>query len=157
MKKILPILMLLAASFILSSCIVVAHETPEPTYKFYFVNNTSGFVYDWYLKDSDGDNHAKSNDYCDIAPGEVASKSGLYEDDYQLWFCPLSTRAADYYWHSGWFELDDDTTFYLASESFYEGKPQYRAVTSADTVSENDNLVIMDSKGNVIPLYKAGE
>ena len=153
MKKILPILMLLAASFILSSCIVVAHETPEPTYKFYFVNDTYSYVYDWYLKDRDLDIHAKSDGYCIIAQGEVASKSGLYEDDYQLWY----SLSPNTYFYTGWFELDDDVTFYLAVSDFYEGKPQYRAVTSADTISENDNLVIMDSKGNVIPLYKAGE
>ena len=155
MKKILPILLLVAAAFMLSSCIIVAHE--EPTYKFYFVNDSANYVWDWYLKDRHDENYAKSDHYCEVPQGDISSLSGLSEDDYEVWFCVYSSRALDVYFHTNWFELDDDTTFTLNYQSFYEGKPHYRAVTNSEAVSEDDTLVLIDSKGKVYPLYTAGE
>lgn len=155
MKKLLSILMISLTAVILSSCIIVAHE--EPKYKFYFVNDTLSPVYDWYLKDEDGDNHAKSSGYCEIPPGAYSYKSGLSEDYYQLWFCPLQTIASDYYVHTDYIKLDEDTTYYLNLDRFYDGKPNNRSAVNEETVSESGTLVLTDSKGNIYPLYKAEE
>lgn len=131
MKKLLSLMLIAFAAVMLSSCIIVATADEPPTYSMTFINDTPGHVYDWYLKDRAGDNYAKSDNYCEVARGDRSTKSGLKERDYQIWFCPYSSRDTDVYLYTkNYTHLDRDQIFYLSDHSFY-------ARSAAGTADEN--------------------
>lgn len=79
---------------------------------FYFVNDTSDIVYDWFLKDKYGNNYAKSDQYCRIEPGEISFISVPANKYYQIYFCLYSNITIDCYYHSADFIfLEKDYTF----------------------------------------------
>ena len=146
MKKLFSILALAMVIGVFSSCVIVAHE--EPTYTLYFTNDTQSYVYDWFLKDKNDKNYAKSSDYCEIPSGRTASKSGLDKKDYQVWFCLLSTRTEDVYLYTKNFVyLDGDTVFYLSDLSFH-----YRSLATYENQTGEHKYVLTTSTGEELEL-----
>ena len=152
MKKIFPILLLAMTLGLFSSCVIVAEV---PTYKVYFNNDTALYVYDWYIKNYDGDNYCPDDEYCEIPPYRYDYVSGVPEDGYQFYFCLFSTRRKDYYFYTDTFyKINETTTFYLSSKGAYIGKP--RSAIGPDEIEDNpenlENLILKDSEGNEYPL-----
>lgn len=152
MKKITSILLLAFTVIMLSSCIIF---TEAPTYRVYFNNDTPSYVYDWYIKNPDGDNYTASDSYCEIPPNHYDYVSGVPEDDYQFFFCLLATRTTDYYlFTKTFYHIDGRTTFYLSNQGAYSGNP--RSAIGPEEIEDNlenlKNLILKDSEGNVYPL-----
>ena len=143
MKKIISVLLLALSLTVLSSCIIIN----TPTHTMYFYNNTSTKVYDWFLKDSDGDNHLPSEGWNEVPAYKYDKMTGLSEDYYTVWFCLLTTGNKDYYVHTeNSFHIDSDTTFYLKTETCSNGSP--RSANSTDSDTNDEELVLIDSNGN---------
>lgn len=151
MKKLLSFMLIAMSVLMLSSCIIVATNDEPPTYSMTFCNDTKSHIYDWYLKDKDGKNYAKSDDYCEIERGDRSTKKGLKEKDYQIWFCLLATRETDVYAYTqNYTHLDDDQIFYLSDQSFHarsaaadeNAEPEYVLITADGTVLELETVVI---------------
>lgn len=153
MKKLISIMLIALSVIMLSSCIIVANNNEPPTYSMTFYNDTKSHVYDWYLKDKDGANYAKSDNYCEVPRGDHSTKSGLRERDYQIWFCLLSTRTTDVYAYTrNYTHLSQDQRFYLSDESFYSrsaagssddnAEPEYVLRTADGTVLELETCII---------------
>lgn len=157
MKKIFSVLLLALTLSLFTGCIFVGDVDYEPPkYTLYFFNDTSNkTIYDWFLKDDDGENHVKSDNYVPVEPGEISSISGLKKDYYQVWFCVYSAtnRQSDVYVHTENFVyVDSDTTFKLDTESYVSGRP--RSATGVTEAKDKSNYVLIDSKGNVYPLVQ---
>ena len=156
MKKILTILLAAVTTVLLSSCIIYA--APTPTYTMYFQNDTTNqYIYDWYLKDSDGNKYTISDDYCEVAPGYYDSKSGLYEKDYQVWFCVYSSSRSNYdvYLHNNTFvHVNSDTTYRVTTEKYYVGGPRSAA---SEAENEETRFILVDSNGNKYELVSDNE
>lgn len=153
MKKLIPILIIFSSILMLSGCEFHLHPYRE-RYTMFFKNNTTSYVYDWYVKDDFGMNHTGSTEYYPVAPGETSSINNLWPDYYEVWFCLLSTDKKDLYLHSETMTyLDSDTVFELKTEKFL----YKRSISSAtNETSDDDNVryILVDSKGNEYPLIK---
>ena len=151
MKKVLSILLIASALMLLASCIIVP---PEIRHTFYFNNNTSDHIYDWYLKDESGNNYALSDDYCEVPAHHISSMT-VEEGYYQVWFCISSITTprsnVDVYAHTTTFvHLDSDVTFKRMTNLYYTG--YVRSAESAGNSSDETNFVLVDSNGNEYPL-----
>ncbi len=147
MKKLFPILALSMVIGLFSSCIIV---TEKPTYTVYFDNDTPSYIYDWYLKDKDGNNHVHDpNSYREIAAYQYDRLTGVEEDDYQFYFCLLATRTQSIYSYTeSYYHIERDVTFYLSEQKPYNGSPR----SAVGYEEEDANLVLKDSNGNEYPL-----
>ena len=146
-KTFLSILLIAVAATMLSSCVI---NIRTHYHKMYFYNNTSVDVDDWYVKDSDDENHVKSSGYVPVDAGEKSSISNLPEDYYQVWWC-YSLGSLDFYYHSNYVDLDEDLTFKLRSMTFHG-----RNAASTD-MNEEGNFVLETSDGTeieVVPCTK---
>ncbi len=152
MKKLIPILIIFSSILMLSGCEFHLHPYRE-RYTMFFENNTTSYVYDWYVKDDFGMNHTGSTEYYPVAPGETSSINNLWPDYYEVWFCLYSTVSKDYYVHTKTMTyLDSDTVFKLKTRSYHN-----RSISSAtNETSDDDNVryILVDSKGNEYPLIK---
>lgn len=150
MKKLLTILLAAVTTLILSGCVINLSNLNTTTHTMYFHNDTKNQnVFDWYLKDSSGDNYEISDDYCEVSPLSYSSISGLYTNDYQVWFCIYSNPDADandVYLHTQNFvHVDSDTTFRLSTVKYYTGKPRSAAPNAE---GDETKFVLVDSNGN---------
>ena len=127
MKKLFSILALAMVISLFSSCIIVATEDkPDPTYSFYFFNNTDYEVRDWYLLDRKNNMYTKYDDNyaCEIRSREISSISGLHERDYRVFYEYYDGIGRKHQEYTDYFELKSHTTYKLYENSFYEGKPR---------------------------------
>lgn len=149
MKKISFALLILTAAMLFSSCVVVHADVKEEevhTYKFFFDNDTRIYIYDWYLKDEDGNNWTKGDGYYPVAPDDRDCIYDIPEGLYQVWYCIDSGRRKDVYTHTkNFFEINSDVVFSLK----YEECTERSAVNNA---SGEKRLVLVDSNGNEYPL-----
>ena len=146
-KTFLSILLIAVAATMLSSCVI---NIRTHYHKMYFYNNTSVDVDDWYVKDSDGYNHTKSDYYYPVDAGEKKAISDLPEDYYEVWWC-YTAGSFDLYFHSNAVYLDEDTTFKLKYQTFHG-----RNAASTD-MNEEGNFVLETSDGTeieVVPCTK---
>ena len=155
MKKIVSVLMIAFIATLLSSCVVVAVDSPR--YTMYFYNDTaSQYIYDWYVEDADGNNYLPDTEpidgYYEVDCGEYDWVSNLPRGNYRIVFCIYAGRTADYYLTSDYEYIDEDMSFRLRNEVFYEGK--WRSAGNSGTEEEETQLVLVDSKGNKYPLEK---
>ena len=122
MKKIISVLILFAAVFMMSSCIIVAGDTDdEPsTYSFYFKNDTNKDIRDFYLEDRNGNKYTKGNgvNAYDCAAGETLVIKNLSVKDYILIYQYNYETPTEF----GWFKMDSDKTFSLYEKCLYKGK-----------------------------------
>ena len=137
--------MITLTAILLSGCVI---NVESVTHTMYFQNDSyTQPVYDWYLKDSNGNKYTLSDDYCPVPVRSTSYMSGLYTKDYQVWFCIYQSPRADYYTHSeGFVKLDSDTTFRLSNESYYGGAP--RSAGKAINENAEPELTLVDSNGN---------
>ncbi len=149
MKKLFPVLLLTMIVGLFSSCVIVTTESAPPTYSMTFSNDTQSHVYDWYVKDSSGKNYPISeNNYCEVPRGTSSTKSGLKENDYQMWFCLLSTRTADVYLYTQRYtHLNQNQVFYLSEQAFYA-----RSVAGTSDDNSENNYVLKTADGTVLEL-----
>ena len=129
MKKIFSILTLAIVISLFSSCIIVAHNDPDPElfyYNFYFFNDTGNDIRDWYLVDRNGNRYSKVNDgyanRCDAH--EISSIKNLLSRDYYIFY------EYEYDHHqitTGYFNLNSDTTFRLSNAEITSGRPRNAA------------------------------
>lgn len=145
MKKIATIIMITLTAILLSGCII---NVESVTHTMYFQNDSpTQYVYDWYLKDTNGKKYTISDDYCPVPCNSSSYISGLFRKDYQVWFCIYSNPRTDVYLHSaGFVNLDSDTTFRLSDESYYGGAP--RSAGKAINENAEPELTLVDSNGN---------
>lgn len=148
-KTFLSVLIIAMTLTMLSSCII---NVNHGTYKMYFDNNTNIDVDDWYVKDSDGDNHVKTKNYNPVEAGERKSISDLPEDLYQVWYC-YSLSNYDFYFHTNYVDLDEDTVYKLRQDKFVSA----RNAANTGAESEETVLVLESSDGKeieVVPCTK---
>ena len=149
MKKLISFMLIAISAIMLSSCII---NIEEPKYTIYFNNDSdTQYIYDWYVKDSSGNNYTLSKEYCPIPQRGASSIGGLREGDYQVWFCVYSNakRDTDVYVHPTTFvHLNADVTYSLRNDNYTYGRP--RSALNEET--EAENFVLVDSNGNTFEL-----
>lgn len=125
MKKIFSILTLAIIMSMLSSCIIVANNEPEPEplyYNFYFFNDTGVDIRDWYLIDRNGNKHSKINDGCanPCDAHEISSIRNLLNRDYRIFYEDVHYNQTT----TSYFYLNSDTTFRLSNAEITSGRPR---------------------------------
>ena len=153
MKKLIPLLLLLASILTLSGCVVV-FDTSK--YTMFFENDTETQIDDWYLKDVAKHKYTGSIYYYGVEPGETSSIDNLPQNFYRVYF-GISSGGNDYYVHTeNYVYLDSDTTFKLHNQSFHT--TFIRSASSAESTDiENEKLVLIDSAGNEYALVIENE
>ena len=151
MKKIISVLLLALTLTLFSSCIII--DISKHT--MYFYNDTTNQnVYDWYVKDSDGENHLPSTGWNEVPPGTYDKIENLPEGLYTVWFCVYTGGAGEVYAHTqNYVNLDTDTTFHLSDERCYKGSP--RSAVSSEEDNNDEELALIDSNGNKYELVFA--
>lgn len=164
MKK--NILFCLFVSFFVLSftgCFFVNVDLNEK-YTMKFSNESSYNVSDWYLKDSDGNNHVKThNNFYPVYAGCENSISNLPCDNYFIYFSFTPNPKITDYWRSSSHVYVNRNKVYVlknwfnnqVTDSFYN-----RSATEIPDINNVDNeekIFLVDEDGNVIEFVKVGE
>lgn len=170
MKKIFSILALSMVIGLFSSCIIVTHEEPVPTYTITFRNELSDVVqnhvhindvFDWYAKNKKDKNFVVSDSATLVqADGGTSRLRDIPRDYYQVIFTfddTTDSYSDDTYYISDEFYLDEDKDFVLR-ESTHRVRVTITNRSAGDTLEESEveqrKFEIVDSEGNVFPLKK---
>ena len=135
MKRLVSLLLIAYTAILLSSCVIVTNESvpePEPTYSFYFFNNSDYEVRDWYLLDKDNNQYSKNNDgyAVKVEGGEISKITGLKKRTYRVYYEYYDSTNRFHKEYTNYFDLDKDVTYKFVENTFYEGSP--RSVQSAE-------------------------
>ena len=123
MKKIISVLLLALTLSLFSSCIIIGDPdvfTPSYTYSFYFKNDTTRDIRDFYLEDRSGNTYSKGNgvNAYSCEAGETLVIKNLDKKDYKLYYQYGYETLKEF----GWFTMDSDKTYVLSEDSLYKGK-----------------------------------
>ncbi len=161
MKKLFSILSIAMLISFFSGCIIVNTETtPKYTITFYneLQSTNSNDVFDWYAKNSSGNNFVVSSSPTRVSSGGGNSKlRDVPKDTYRIIFTFDDTtdyNDNDTFYESDSFYLDEDKDFILQTSTSYTG-----TIRSAGDkrVENNREFQIVDSDGNVYPLHICNE
>lgn len=128
MKKIFSILLLALTLSLFTGCFFIVPESEEEpaTYSFYFKNDTSKYIRDFYLEDRNGNNYSKINDGkanpCER--GETLLINNLQRRDYRVFYeYTYDDREPKTYYQytSDYFNLNSDKTYKVSSDEIYIG------------------------------------
>ena len=124
MKKLFSALIILASVLMLSGCFFYVEDNSSsytpPKYNFYFKNDTSYDIRDFYLVDRNDKVYSKGDGKtayaCDA--GETLVIKDLEKRDYKV----IYEYSKNDIYEFGWFYLDSDKTFVLTEKQLYKGK-----------------------------------
>ncbi|MDY2839633.1 MAG: hypothetical protein SOT46_04580 [Treponema sp.] len=155
-KLIFPLFIIIFAIVSLSSCIILSDS--NTTYEVWLFNDSTSTVDEWYIidkeSDYDGKNSISGNEklyynptVCTIYPYNERGLSGIpAKKDYYIY---LTFSGSNKIYYSDDFYLNNNKTV-----SVYYGTAKNR---SAITDSEETELYLEDSEGNIYTLHKAPE
>jgi hypothetical protein len=105
----------------------VAGDTDDdpPTYSFYFKNNTSKYIRDFYLEDRNGNRYSKKNDGFanECNEGETLQINNLQRRDYRVFYEYTYDKKSGPYsqYTSSYFNLNSDKTYKVSSDEISIG------------------------------------
>ena len=123
MKKLFSALIILASVLMLSGCFFYVEDNSSsytpPKYSFYFKNNSSKDLRDFYLEDKDGNKYSKVNDgYANpINRGETLVIKNLEKKQYRIVY-----QTENYsFFTTEYFPMDSDKTYKVKEDELYRG------------------------------------
>ena len=115
MKKIISILLLLSAVFMISGCFFYVEDTGSST-KYYDItveNKTNITVKDWCVIRNGKKTFANSSKCSPIYPNGSSTITNLPEGSYEIYFAYVNEPDPDDYYPTSSFKLENDFTYYL--------------------------------------------
>ena len=161
-------LSILAVIFVLSftGCVFVDVDF-DTSHSMTFSNQSKCYVSDWYVKDSNGDNHVKNLDtFYPVPEGIEKTIYNLPKDFYTVYFSFETNPGKFDYWKSSReVYLDKDKTYYLynysynsVSDSFSRKAESNPKVTDFKMIDDKiTTITLIDSEGNRIEFFKTEE
>ena len=141
------ILLIVIASLMLSGCVFVAKEPVvviTPDYDITCYNNTNVTITDWCVKRNNDTTYANSDYNCTMFPGKRDTIYDLPRGTYQIFFT-FKQRNTLHEWdydETGYFDLDEDVTFYVAQRDIYG-----RSAVTNNKADEEPQYVLVCSNG----------
>lgn len=157
-------LSILAVIFVLSftGCVFVDVDF-DTSHSMTFSNESKYYVSDWYVKDSNGDNHVKNLDtFYPVPEGSEKTIYNLPKDFYTVYFSFKTNPGKFDYWKSSReVYLDKDKTYYLCNYSYNYVPDSFSRKISDDnsrkspSFDENSQIFcLQDELGNIIEFNK---
>ena len=115
MKKIISMLLLLSAVFMLSGCFFYVEDT-TPSISYYDItveNKTNIVVKDWCVIRNGKKTFANSSNCSPIYPNGSSTIKDLPEGSYEIYFAYVNSPDPEDYYSTTSFKLDHDFTYYL--------------------------------------------
>ena len=154
-KTFLSVLIIAMTLTMLSSCVFVERDD----YSITCYNDTYRTITDWCVKKNNKKTYANDDRNCTIYPGYTDTIYDLSTGDYRIYFSFKDKYRLheDDYESTGHFWLDEDVTFYVAERDIYGNRSALSAESDNKDQSDESELVIVCSNGQVIPLEKVSE